>query len=197
MKRPLCVMCYALVATLGAAILSSTLMASSALAQNPDDIIKRDEGTWKAELTVHSPEGDMTMTGVETNRLLGDWMVSDFEGEIMGMQFAGHSVYGYDEEKEKIVGTWIDNMPQPGIPRRMAIMEGEYDKEMDAVVSYLDSYNMQGEKVREKHVVEYDGDDSRTMTMYQQTGEEEWGVMMVIKYTRDSGTGNDGAKVDN
>ncbi len=187
MRRLVCYLCVTAFAT---------LLASPTAAQNPDDIVKRDEGTWSAELTVHSPDGEMQMTGTETNRLVGTWMISDFEGEFMGTQFAGHSVYGYDEEKEKIVGTWVDNMPQPGIPRRMAIMEGEYDKEMDAVVSYLDSYGMTGEKVREKHVVEYDGDDSRTMTMYQQDG-EEWTVMMVIKYTRIKGTGQESVKVDN
>ncbi len=197
MKRPLCVLCYLVVATLGAAILSSTVFISSAAAQSPDEVIMRDQGTWKAELTMHSPEGEMKMSGVEVNRPVGPWMVSSFKGEIEGQQFEGHAVYGYDELKEAIVGTWVDNMGMPGVPRHMTIMEGNYDKELDAIVTYQDGYSMTGERVKEKHVASYDGKDKRTLVMYQQGADGEWAVMMEIKYTRSADTGSDGVTVDN
>ncbi|MDA7977225.1 MAG: DUF1579 domain-containing protein [Pirellulales bacterium] len=182
MKRPLC---YVVVATLGAAILSSTVLVSSAAAQSPEEILRRDEGTWKAELKFVMPDGsESVMNGTETNRMLGDWVISDFVGEVEGQQFSGHAVYGFDQEKEKFVATWVDSMPQEGTPRRLALMLGEYDKESDTLTMHTEGYNMEGEKAKEKHVHSYDGSDKRTVTFHQQGRDGEWAVMMVVSYTR-------------
>lgn len=195
MKRPLCVLCYIALGTLGAAVLS-TVFATSAAAQTPQEICKMDEGTWKAELKMNIPgAGEMTMTGTEVNRMIGNWVISSFEGEFQGQAFMGHSTYGYDEEKKKIVSTWVDNMPQPGVPVRLAIMEGEYDKELKAIVAYMDAYDMQGNKVKEKHVSTNDGNGKRKVSMYQQSG-DDWTLMMEITYTRVAGEAKATATVD-
>jgi hypothetical protein len=46
--------------------------------------------------------------GVIVNRLVcgGLWLVSEFHNETTG--FDGHGIFGYDVQKKKYVGTWID-----------------------------------------------------------------------------------------
>jgi hypothetical protein len=55
------------------------------------------------------------------SRLICDglWLVSDFEGSS---GFGGHGVHGYDVEKKKYVGTWIDSMST-----LLHAKEGEWD----------------------------------------------------------------------
>ena len=50
------------------------------------------------------------------------WTVSLFESEFMGMPFRGRSTLGYDPQKKKWVGTWVDSMSPS-----MFVMEGGYD----------------------------------------------------------------------
>src|SRR5262245_30991347 len=40
----------------------------------------------------------------------GLWVIEDHKGEMMGMPFEGHGVFGYSKEKEKYVGFWVDSM---------------------------------------------------------------------------------------
>ena len=63
---------------------------------------------------------------VEKNRLLegGLWIISDYVAELGSMKFEGHGIIGYNPEKKRYVGTWVDNMTPMISP-----MEGTYDVE--------------------------------------------------------------------
>ena len=50
------------------------------------------------------------------------WTVSLFESEFMGASFSGRATSGYDPQKGKWVGTWIDSM----MPH-LFVMEGDMD----------------------------------------------------------------------
>ena len=62
--------------------------------------------------------------GTEKNELLqgGMWLVSRFEGEMVGMPFTGVGTFGYDPIEKKYVGTWVDSMTP-----HLMIMKGDYD----------------------------------------------------------------------
>jgi hypothetical protein len=62
--------------------------------------------------------------GTETNTLGcgGLWLISDFKGKLMGMPYHGHGIQGWDPEKKKYVGVWVDNMTV-----RLDISEATYD----------------------------------------------------------------------
>lgn len=63
-------------------------------------------GTWDATTTMH---GMPSSKGVETSRLMGGlWLVSEFKSEMAGAPFEGHAMYGYDPDKKKYVGVWVD-----------------------------------------------------------------------------------------
>ena len=94
---------------------ATTLAAQEAHLPKPGpefDVLKADVGTWDVEIKTWAGPGDPTVSkGTETNRMLGDfWLVVDFQGNMMGMDFTGHGVYGYDVQKKHYIGTWIDSM---------------------------------------------------------------------------------------
>ena len=54
----------------------------------------------------------MESKGIEKNELLkgGLWLISRFEGEVVGTPFTGIGTFGYDPAEKKYVGTWVDTM---------------------------------------------------------------------------------------
>jgi len=96
--------------------------------------IKMGAGSWAGTLTTHSMGEPMTMPCSEVVTSIGDlWTTSRFEADFMGMPFVGSSVLGYDPEKKKYVGTWIDSMHP-----RLTVMEGTYDEAKKAIVMEYD-----------------------------------------------------------
>lgn len=102
-------------------------------------------GTWNC--TIRSwmdPSGDpMVSEGTEETRLIldGRFIESEFSGSMMGMPYEGRGVMGYDNAKQKFVGTWYDTMGT-GIMS----YEGEYDPRKKALVchgSYVDPVTKQ------------------------------------------------------
>lgn len=164
-------------AGLGTAVLTLTLtlgFSARAMFAAGDDskkgeeiaaLLAQDAGTWTAscKFWFAGPDADpMTSEGSEVNRKLGDsgWIISDFEAEIGGEKFRGHGVTGYDPEKKKVVGSWVDTMS----PRMMSI-EGDYDPATKTISYEFDETGPQGEKLRAKHTVQYKN-GGRVMTAY-------------------------------
>lgn len=70
-------------------------------------------GEWKAETeAVMEPGKPAThTTGTETIQSLGGfWTTSEIDSSMMDMPFKGLMTLGYDTEKKKYVGTWVDSM---------------------------------------------------------------------------------------
>ncbi|TAH38711.1 MAG: DUF1579 domain-containing protein [Planctomycetota bacterium] len=124
-----------IVAPLAAAGLTAAALSRDQAPQDPaammakptaeHEVLKLDEGTWKAQTKFwmapnQEPEAG---TGVETNTmsLNGLWLVSDYKDDS-GM-FAGHGVAGYDTQKKKYVGAWVDTMTT-----HLGLSEGTWDK---------------------------------------------------------------------
>jgi len=87
------------------------------------EVFRKDVGTWDAEIEITLQPGapPLASKGVSENRLRhGDrWLIVDFENET---GFGGHGIYGFDAQKKKYTGVWVD-------PTRtsLAVMEGEWD----------------------------------------------------------------------
>ena len=132
-----------------------------------------------AACKMHGPQGTMEFSGTETVTVDcgGLWVMSDFEGEFMGVPFKGHSITGYDAEKKKVVGVWVDSMTT-----RVTTLEGTVDGE--SIVMHTEGVDpMTGEKYPERHVQTREGDDKRLLKMYAERGGSEH-LMMEIVYTR-------------
>jgi len=133
------------------------------------DVFKHDVGSWDVEIKTWAGPGEPSITkGKETNRMLGGfWLLANFEGKMMGLDFKGHGTYSYDAEKKHYVGTWIDSLS----PMKMD-MVGEYDKANKTMIFEGFAPGPDGKPA--KHVIKtrYKSDGTRTMTMHIQIGED-------------------------
>lgn len=168
----------------GIAIVQCSLMQCNAVAQVPTagpeyDVLKKDVGEWDVEITNFASGTPVVTQGTESNWMLGDfWLITDFEGKMMGLDFKGHGSTGYDPEAKQYVGTWVDSLG-PG----MMHMKGEYDADTQKLTLVGMAPGMDGNPAKHRLTTVYK-DGSRVMTMYitLQGGEES--KFMQLAYTK-------------
>jgi hypothetical protein len=103
-------------------------------------------GTWDGDVIVRmqgAPE--QKSRGVMTSRLAcgGLWLIMDFKNETTG--FEGHGMFGYDVQKKKYVGTWVDPMRT-----FLAPMEGTWDAGKRTMTFVVDHGPMQWRETTEQ-----------------------------------------------
>ena len=177
----------AIVTSVNATIVSMTMMivglsVSSTIAQElpkpgPEyDVFKKDVGTWDVE--IKTSQGPATK-GKEINRMLGGfWMLTDFQGKMMGLDFKGHGVYGYDSEKKQYVGTWIDSLSA----KKMA-MVGKYDEASHTMTFEGSAPGPDGTPAKHVIATKYKDDGTRMMTMHVQVGDKMM-KMFEMRYSK-------------
>lgn len=166
---------FCLVMMMMAPSLFSTTVLSGQEMQLPKpgpelEILKSDVGTWDVEIKTWSGPGEPTVTkGRETNRMLGGfWLISNFQGNMMGMDFKGHGTYSYDDAQKRYVGTWIDSMS----PNKMDMI-GTHDK-ADQTMTYEGmAAGPDGKSAKHVLTTKYKTDGTRVMTMHIHAGESE------------------------
>jgi Protein of unknown function (DUF1579) len=159
------------------------LSASLASAQEVDAAkqMKRDAGAWNVVIKMFGdPSVEPAVSkGTETNFMLGDrWLISHFKGDIMGTNFEGLRQTGFDPEKKKFVGSWVDSMS----PYSTHI-EGNWNEKTQTMTSMGAGKNPLGNEMKTKMVATYDKDGSRTFAMYATMNGDEM-KMMEFHYTR-------------
>jgi hypothetical protein len=147
------------------------------------EILKNDAGVWDAtiELTMQ-PGGEPEVSkGVETNTLLdgGLWLVQDFKGEFKGTPYHGHTVTGYDFQKKKYVGTWVDSM-SPGL----TAIEGTYDAKTRTLTSRVEGPCPEGRVMKMRSTQKWKDADTRVFTMFSPPDFGDEFAMMKITYKR-------------
>jgi hypothetical protein len=109
----------------------------------------------------------------------GMWIASDFEGDLGGLKFQGHGLDGYDQQKKKYVGIWVDSMSSAPLH-----MEGDYDRAKKTLVMTGESRGPDGQPQKFRGTTETKDKDHFTfkMHMVQPGGEEQ--LAFTIEYTR-------------
>ena len=142
-------------------------------------VLEQMVGTWSAAMQFPGMD-DMKGQGTETSEMAmnGLWLVGDFEmADFMGAPFRGHSLTGYDSKKQKYVGVWVDSMTD-----RVTLSEGEYDRAKNQLVMHAENLDhMTGKMVKERHVTEFRGPDTRVFKMIPEGSDQP---SMIIEYTR-------------
>ncbi|MFO0959777.1 MAG: DUF1579 domain-containing protein [Isosphaeraceae bacterium] len=149
------------------------------------EVLKNGEGVWDAsmKLFMGGPDAPATESkGVETNRMLegGFFCQGEFRGDIFGRTFVGKSVLGYDPNKGKYVGIWVDSMS----PKIMH-MEGAYDEATKTLTMWTESTDpATGMPLKEKQIHKAIDADTREFKIIQvgEGGKET--VLMVVTYKR-------------
>lgn len=70
-------------------------------------------GEWESEMEASIGPGQppMKCKGTMNSRMLGGfWSISEMKSEMMGVPMASIQTLGYDVEKKKYIGTWVDSM---------------------------------------------------------------------------------------
>ncbi|MBL7697943.1 MAG: DUF1579 domain-containing protein [Chitinophagaceae bacterium] len=124
------------------------------------------EGEWTTEGKMWmDPNGQpMTSTGSATYRMVlgGRYQETVFTGDMMGQQFEGKGLMGYDNFKKQFESTWVDNMGT-GTMRT----EGTYDpatKTFTMTGKMVDPMTRKECAIRE--TLKMVDQDTHVMTMY-------------------------------
>jgi len=171
-------------------IFALAALQSEAKAQMPPpgpemDVLKKDVGEWDVEIKIWAaPGAEPTVSkGSESTRMFGGyWTISDFEGNMMGLDFKGHGNYGYDTKKKKYVGTWMDSLGP-----YMMLTEGDYDKETQTLTMVGDSPGPDGVTMATYTMATCYKDAGRVMTMHVQpkgSGEDKKMKFFEMTYTK-------------
>src|SRR4051812_30921041 len=83
--------------------------------------LKKLEGNW--DLVMKFGGGESKGTVTYKMELGGMWLTSSLQSELFGQKFEGRSIDGYDPQKKKYVGIWVDSMGGGAV-----ITEGTFDK---------------------------------------------------------------------
>ncbi|QDT04002.1 hypothetical protein K227x_23880 [Rubripirellula lacrimiformis] len=149
------------------------------------DVFKADIGSWDVQIKTWEGGGEPTIsTGRETNRMLGGfWMLSNFQANLMGLNFQGHGMYSYDADAKKYVGTWIDSM---GATKMDLI--GTYDSESKTITYEGTAPGPDGNPSKHVLATKYRDDGTHTVTMHMQAGDAMFKVFE-MEYTKANAAG--------
>ena len=152
----------------------------------PHKRFEESAGTWDAEVKMwmNGPTADpMISKGTSENKLVlgGRYLQQDFTGEMMGQQFTGIGLTGYDNFKKKYVSFWIDNMSTA-----MSTMDGALDKDGKSLTmrGKMDE-PATGEKDKKvKYVTRFIDNDTQVFETYDVTSFGDKKPIMEITYKR-------------
>jgi hypothetical protein len=142
-------------------------------------------GQWEADLEVSAEPGKPPLklkSAENTRRIGGFWILSESEVTPPGMPFARALTLGYDPQKKKYVGTWVDSSNSTHI--------GKYEGSMDAAGRTL---TLEGEmpspfdparSVRVREVIELKSQDQKVVTTSLQGEDGNWFTLVTVNARR-------------
>lgn len=177
--------------TVAALLLSGAALAQEDKKQHREvkpgkqhEALKYFEGTWDAKVRFEGDKGKepMESKGTETSKFgAGDfWLMSKFEGEMMGKPFKGHGMMGYDLQKQKYIGVWVDSMQS-----NLFLSEGTADADYKSWTMVGTGYcDMEGKSITMKQVYQIKDKDSFTLHFFKPSPDGPDKEVGTITYTR-------------
>ncbi len=141
------------------------------------------EWTYVSEASMEPGQPPGKFSGTESVRSLGGfWAVCEAQGDMPdGDAMRMIITLGYDAAKERYVGTFVGSM----MPH-MWIYEGQLDPTGNVLTLDTDgpSFTTEGKMTKYKDVIEFKGDDQRTLTSTVLGDDGEWHQIMTSTYQR-------------
>ena len=130
------------------------------------EMLAKSSGMWTEEITMWPAPGAPPMKSTATcmNKMImgGRYLQGMTRGSFEGMPFEGISTTGYDNAKNVIMSTWIDNMGS-GI----MYLEGRYDEKNNSVELTGTSVDpITGGDMKIREVLKFVDNDNQVMDMY-------------------------------
>lgn len=172
------------VTLLGGSVLAYNAVSTAQALAEPSEhhkLLEHTAGVWNASCKFYMAEGaePMLMQATETNTMLGGfWVISKFEGSMMGMPFDGYSQIGYDSKAKKYIGTWVDSTGET-----LTMMEGRYDAETKSLIMEYQEDTGAGpvDVVSEDKFVD---ENTRDFKMYYKNADGSRWLRMEVTYTK-------------
>ena len=140
-------------------------------------------GEWESEAEAVFAPGmpPIKCKGTETARKLGGfWIVAESESTPMDMPMSAVMTLGYDTEKKKYVGTWVDSMFN-----HMWKYEGTVDDAGKVLTLEAEGPNpLTGKLGKFRDVTEFKSKDHKVLTSSMQGEDGEWVTFMTANYRR-------------
>jgi hypothetical protein len=141
-------------------------------------------GEWESEFeAVPDPsQPPVKSKGSESARSIGGfWVVAENKGDFDGLEFTGLLTLGYDADKKRYIGTWVDSMQS-----YLWTYEGTVDA--DGKVLTLETEGpcpmRPGQTTNFREVLELKSKDHKVFTSSIQLEDGSWVTMLTINYRR-------------
>jgi hypothetical protein len=149
--------------TIVAVTMAAVLAASGFTQEGPKpgpehQVLKKMVGTWDTTMKF----GDMEAKGQMTYKmdLGGLWLIGNLESQMAGQKFSGRSLDGFDPNKKKYVGVWVDSMSTSPL-----VVEGTFDKAKKTFTWAGEGPGMDGKPTKYRIVSHWQDDDTMVSTM--------------------------------
>ena len=168
----------------GANLLQAAEMPKMPPPQKEHAWLQQFVGEWESECEMFMEPGKppTKSKGSESTRSIGGfWILADNKSSFMDMPFTGLMTLGYDPEKKKYVGTWVDS-----VNSYLWKYEGTVDAAGKTLTLETEGpcHNAPGKLSKFKEVVEFKSKDRKVFSSSMQGEDGKWVTMMTINYQR-------------
>lgn len=141
-------------------------------------------GTWDADVEMASQEPGGAAEKSKARAVCrvtcgGLFMVTDFEGTMMGSPFIGHEVMGFDPRQQKYTLSWVDSFTPTA-----ATGTGTFDAATKTLHSNVTGEDMSGQVSSHHGVSVWSDDDHHTWTMLMKAPDGSEFPAVTIRYSR-------------
>jgi len=124
-----------------------------------------------------APPTESNGTASYTTIMDGRFLVGHYQGSMMGMQFDGRGVTGYDNITKQFQSVWVDNFGT-----MIMFMTGTYDPSAKAFTyrAEIPDPVAPATRVKVREVIRLDSPDKQTMEWYETRGGKEIKTMEIV-----------------
>lgn len=134
------------------------------------------EWTTDSKGTIGPDQPPMECKGSLTSRKLGGfWVMNEMKGDMAGSPMIGVQTIGYDENKKKYVGTWVDSVSD-----FMWKYEGTVDKTGKILTLEADGPNFAepGKQTKFQDIYQFNSNDEMIITTKMLGSDGKWTTFM-------------------
>jgi hypothetical protein len=150
--------------------------------QKEHEFLKKFVGEWESVGKGTPMEGQPAVecNATANTRMMGDfWMVSEGHGDAMGTPMETLMTVGYDTEKGKYVGTWVDS-----VFNHMWKYEGTVEGEKLTLNAEGPDMMNPGRMTQYQDIFEFKSPDHYTLTSRAQDKDGKWVTFMTAEVNR-------------
>ena len=136
-------------------------------------------GTWDASMKMAEVPEAMPAVATYKADCDGMWLASDFKMDTPNFKFQGRGLDGYDQNKKKYVGIWVDSMSSAPM-----LMEGTHDTATNTTTMTGTGPSPTGQPQKFKTVTKMKDEDHMTFEMFMVGDDGKETSAFTIDYTR-------------